>query len=58
MAQIDFVENGLRGSSHGIRKTRREVIMAMAREDGSSLFYNMRTMVATTVWCYWETKIR
>lgn len=59
MAQIDFVENGLHGSNHGSRKTRKEVIvMATARDDDSSLFYNMRTIVATTTWCRWETEIR
>lgn len=59
MAQIDFVENGLHGSNHGSRKTRKEVIvMATARDDGSLLIYNTRIMVAMTVWHCWENEIR
>lgn len=51
MAPMDFVENGLHGNNYESRKTRREVIvMATARDDGSSLIYNTRTMVATPAW--------
>ena len=51
MAQVDFEKNGLYGGNHGSRKTRKEVIvMAAARDDGSSLICARRIMVATAAW--------
>ena len=50
MAPMDFVENGLHGNNYESRKTRKVIVMATARDDGSSLIYNTRTMVATPAW--------
>lgn len=52
VTQVDLVENGLSGGYHGSRKTRMEVIvMTVARDDSSSLIYNMRMMVRTAWRC-------
>lgn len=60
MAPVDFMENGLYGGNHGSRKTRKVVIaMVLAsHDDGGSLTYNVRRMVATTVWCCCENKVK